>query len=550
MSGFEVAGLVLGILPILSEAGQAASGYIRNFQKAASKREFGASLGDFYEEFHWETYQLEETLRKIFEYSLPGTGTITARIHEDPTGLYWPKDKLIEDALSRFFNRPSEREIFERALKKVFELFLDITKEKTFRLGIGTSSTDRARMSQLMQEFEMDRRNGRLDAKFLQRYRFFEKEKNRVNCMKTLTKWNERLATIVKRRTPAKPSDTDQAVCVASPGRRDLRLLARKMFGAFSQCWKCSCPDEHQATAKFCLANCTRGLAATSKAPTNDIEFDLLMLVQSLRKDIDAAKWERFEATVVLRAKKLDGEGLKMICEAITNIPSMAFALSFPVEDLGQMQKVLHPTIRPEPPRYAEESPITLAQLLKEPRPSLIIRREIAMTLAYALLQLHDNPCAGSQWDKSNIQFFRTQDGYIDFKRPYIDTTFHQIRSACEPVDRHLFHKNLGILKLGILLIEVDSWKAIEEQRREVDMKDGVIPNVTDLFTALRILRDGMGECYEMYKKSVQACLEMSWVPAGEGVSLDDEGTRESVYKEIIEPLYNEYSFGSGSQFS
>lgn len=65
MSGFEVAGLVLAVLPFFIEAGKSYVDQARAFGQAVTPSNFDIELQEFYEEFYWDTFELQKNIEKI-----------------------------------------------------------------------------------------------------------------------------------------------------------------------------------------------------------------------------------------------------------------------------------------------------------------------------------------------------------------------------------------------------------------------------------------------------------------------------------------------------
>jgi hypothetical protein len=63
MSGFEVAGIVLAVLPLFVEAGK--SSHAAAAHGAASPAMRDEKLLGFYEEFWWETWELQKQVEKV-----------------------------------------------------------------------------------------------------------------------------------------------------------------------------------------------------------------------------------------------------------------------------------------------------------------------------------------------------------------------------------------------------------------------------------------------------------------------------------------------------
>jgi hypothetical protein len=168
--------------------------------------------------------------------------------------------------------------------------------------------------------------------------------------------------------------------------------------------------------------------------------------------------------------------------------------------------------------------------------PSLFKRRKLAKILAYSLFQLYESPWLSGQWDNDHLHFFFTDQGKLDLEHPFLSTSFDKFPSGSEPLNAHCFHPNLGILKLGILLIEVHKWQPIKAFQTPADLVNGKPTINTDMQVAERTLTM-LDDCYETYQGAIRGCIRADWAPAGSRVSLEDLDTWNAVYKDVIEPL-------------
>lgn len=137
------------------------------------------------------------------------------------------------------------------------------------------------------------------------------------------------------------------------------------------------------------------------------------------------------------------------------------------------------------------------------------------------------------------MRFFYKDDNDIDLLRPFISTSFEQFPPGSEPVDLDRFHRNPGLLRLGILLIEANCWAPLEKFYTEDDLDGGEPTPNTELLVARRVQRT-MDGCVATYMGAVSACLDVPWVPSGERVSLGDAETRSGMYTQILKPLEDE----------
>ncbi|RPA84495.1 hypothetical protein BJ508DRAFT_323411 [Ascobolus immersus RN42] len=187
----------------------------------------------------------------------------------------------------------------------------------------------------------------------------------------------------------------------------------------------------------------------------------------------------------------------------------------------------------------------TLETIFNKPRPTIAACRRLALFLAEALLLFCENVLPSKDWDKDCIQFVVDESGYPDLERPYIDIAFDKsLRAAEEDATLPPNTRNLGLSRLGILLIEVHQWRPITSYRQSTDHLQMVdLPDVAaDIATAKRLLETSLNNCTPSYKKCIEMCLTPPWAAMDE-LSLENESVREGIYEDIIVPLQMEIDF-------
>lgn len=105
------------------------------------------------------------------------------------------------------------------------------------------------------------------------------------------------------------------------------------------------------------------------------------------------------------------------------------------------------------------------------------------------------------------MRFFYKDDNDIDILRPFISTPFEQFPPGLEPVDLDHFHRNPGLLRLGILLIKVHCWAPLEDSYTQEDLNDDEPTPNTELLVVRRVQKT-MDGCIPTYTRAVSACLD------------------------------------------
>lgn len=238
-------------------------------------------------------------------------------------------------------------------------------------------------------------------------------------------------------------------------------------------------------------------------------------------------------------ACKYECVGLDRVCDALRE-GMTSHCLNFLIKDAGDEPTLWQLRPQPRQSKFHESVPaVSLQSLLYNSHHlPLIAKRKLAVILARSLLQLHEGLWLGEEWSKRHITFFYANSDTIDYQRPYVMTSFDDKDQAVP--DLSLFHRNPSILALGILLLEIHTGKPIEVYRNPEDLSNGTEVNAnTDWTVADRVVKS-LDDCSLGYKDAIQACLDTSWVPARQRVSLDDEFTRDGLYSEVVQPLEDE----------
>lgn len=203
--------------------------------------------------------------------------------------------------------------------------------------------------------------------------------------------------------------------------------------------------------------------------------------------------------------------------------------------------------LRPQPKRFLflETAPaVSLESLLTEKiHLPLVVKRRLALILAKSLLQFHEGLWHSREWSKEQINFFHKSADHLDYQRPYVTTRFDTPPSVSKVPDLSIHHRNVSILALGILLIEIHTGNSIEFYRSPQDLTNGHEVNVnTDWMVADRVVKS-LDDCSLGYRGAIQACLDTPWVAAGHKVDLEDSIVINGVYEDIIQPLEDELQY-------
>ncbi|RPA77463.1 hypothetical protein BJ508DRAFT_417067 [Ascobolus immersus RN42] len=588
MSGFEIVGIVLGALPIVCEIAGSSMDYYENTRRTFSfswknKDELNQMRYEFYQALAFETMVLENTLGAVFNKKLPGMSfkemelrLIAAEINDRSATM----DPQIMECLNTIFRTEGDRVLFVSVMKSVLKIVFELTKG--VGLEVPRKFKDYQKMGKVLIDFQT--RCTKSDWNFNERRKFINKLENREKLLKSLKKANKRLIRILDVRgnkVIEQAPDVSRSRLETKSPRADefhqlagldttrssdeatgqpsiqLRTLSSQIFGALRGLWSqhCHCSTEHEAG--ICLEIChPKGFVRHVESRETGIRMlvcrkrewkEVVVAIAPTRTDSHDTPTSG--ASTCNSALDLRSGHQRSICQTIKHCGKKPAAIHLQIECYGtNLHRLLQPELRTKQLKICEQVEssvdLSLGQLLENPdmasryKPERRTRLRIASILAHSVFHLYESPWSNTRWDKHHLTFFRTANGWPDYDRPYMNTSFDEesFYPAQEvPEDAELLHRKIGILKLAILLLELYAWKPIKELRKPEDGADGLLS--TDHAAALRLY-----ERYQLrlpeYFKSVAGCLNMPWrVDCGLAISLDDEVTRCGFYQEVIVPL-------------
>ena len=183
-------------------------------------------------------------------------------------------------------------------------------------------------------------------------------------------------------------------------------------------------------------------------------------------------------------------------------------------------------------------------------------RLQIAVALAWSMLQLNKTPWLKRQWRSSDIYFHYPYEDEVEgisllprssLTNPYLSWTpsageLEPTHETSPPKFKSHHIRNEPLVALGFVLVELCFAKTLDEMRIEEDND----PNdtITRLNTAHRLLDGVYDECGSRYGDVVQRCLLCLFDIRD--VSFDNEDFQEAVYDDVVTPLTNDLEDFSG----
>lgn len=166
----------------------------------------------------------------------------------------------------------------------------------------------------------------------------------------------------------------------------------------------------------------------------------------------------------------------------------------------------------------------------------------LQVMLANGLLHFYKGPWLLKVWNKTHICFYQAKSQTLpDLTRPYLSTECKPLEQGSEEEDVSFrIHPYPGILALGILLLEIELGRPIEDQRPSDS------PNNTDVFNvdadrtvAMEMLEECKNDSSIDFINAVDACLDDKTFTDefGRNASFDDPAFRQQIFELIVQPL-------------
>lgn len=136
MSGIEVVGLVLGVLPLCIHAWEWQSKSRFSFlQKALLRSHKKEAIAKFFQEFHWRTNELSRVLSNVLVENLNLPGNIRRTLKAGDVDS-WVRNPDVRQALLEFFGSRELLDVVLERLSLISQLFIQLLDDETLQLEI------------------------------------------------------------------------------------------------------------------------------------------------------------------------------------------------------------------------------------------------------------------------------------------------------------------------------------------------------------------------------------------------------------------------------
>ena len=259
----------------------------------------------------------------------------------------------------------------------------------------------------------------------------------------------------------------------------------------------------------------------------------------------DVALVER-SSTPIIKSMPIQIEDL---CTAIAALPTpQPIACIGYLTDNSNRQYGIYPLDSANDSEKSNPTVYSLRQILTEYKSNnwrlrLSDKLQVALDLAFSVLQLYKTPWLDEQWSDSDVYFVRHPDAPAAslYEHPFVyrKISASKIDQASDNIGRPAAYRvirNQTLFTLGILLIELCFENSIEDLQLPCDLDCSNTPGVA-WCTAQRLLDEKKLE-FKIgpgYQDIVRRCI---WCDFDQGKSnLDDRDLQRAVFEKVVVPL-------------
>ncbi|KAH8890591.1 hypothetical protein GQ53DRAFT_650168 [Thozetella sp. PMI_491] len=492
MSGFEIAGVVLGGLPIVI---QGLESYSKGLSKIQKWRKYDREVRILVRNLETERVKLENVCYMLLVGIVPASRV--EQMVQHPGGNLWRENKTQDKIRSRLHDSAA---VFEEALRDIDAAIREIQK-KIPSPGTKISTFKKTAFTLKRPFYEELLLTIRVD----------------IENLEKLTNQSIKLEPARRSRSQARLLKT-------------LREVSKSLDRAFQSSLMCTC--RHVVGMKLEQRPADRRVAFAAFQKQSIPMTTLIESTTSAQMDVQAAGVGAARLTQPAPAMNLCEKIRKSqeqpdnnyYGELIDHQQSGAMQYSYGVYLVSGLGNRTGPMLSlRDLLESLEDNPIS-------PFPYLD-RLRLAVILSYSVLQLHSTPWLPNMLTSRDI-FFAKHDGYPIFESPFI-LKDPQRDLGPSPPPKTPFMRNPALLSLGVLLVELIQGKTVDALRtpHERDMESTSSSLLVDFVTVQRLLpRIQMAS--SNYGTAVMQCTDGDFHRHDD--ALEDEDIREQIYSGVV----------------
>ncbi|KAL4911447.1 hypothetical protein BDW74DRAFT_142924 [Aspergillus multicolor] len=541
MSGIEVAGLLLGALPILFAAVDSSKNTIDRGKLLFRTRSYVKKLADA---LLLQQQILAETTRSLL---LASECSDVHLLEVDPAGYL--SQKSIQEDLSDYLG-PANARALNTTLNTSKEA---VQKIASFLSGLVPGANGCTDLHQIiMSNQDMDSRRPDLISRVKLVFGATELKATIREIDETTNALTRLLNVVISNRRAVGDISSRKATKLAKVFRR-VRGSANDLYHAIHRGLGASCHITHEA--KLMLED-RIGLPAPARGGCQEITFQLIFAADAGQGRIcheavvrvlaaDSQEHESFFAgpsqaprVTLVVPEATPGPAITLVddlCAAINAAGCMEPHVTFVLSSSAQFGTIAagRKTVTP----YLSSEAVSLSTLLLCNQQANLLtsalplkhRMLLALKLASNLLQLLQTHWLPSTWSKDVVFFLRPQQ-QVDCTRPFISLTLDRepIRTVAQ------VEPKLALLDLGILLLEIWHNRSLEFHFSLADNPVGYYERLT---WALKWLEDVDDPLPDLYDKAVSFCIAGVLNSEARTRGWDDPSLGDAVCANVVEPL-------------
>ncbi|KAF2630252.1 hypothetical protein BU25DRAFT_335018 [Macroventuria anomochaeta] len=571
MSGVEVAGLVLGCLPLLI---QGIESYNEGLDPIKSFMRWDKELPQCIRKLRNQHVHYSQTIRILLE---PITADVElAEMMTDPGSSQLWKDK--EMALKLQDRLQESYHAYQGTIADIER----ITKQIASKLDLDRAN-EQLKRNDLEALLAANPKKGIDKFEFKKRIRFGMSKKTvkalleELNdCNRELERFTEKSEKIETYRKAAKPSFVTRL--------QRIQGYAKNLHT--SLCWSCSCKDVHRTSlqleprgnlyasgmkisnsSKTCFtvsfSSVAAGTAASWKWQAADINIEeeedvgltsMSSLMPRMTKSVSFSSPPPYSISDPVANHSQSLQEVTDICASIQQLQPATSRIGLSLDARKKLRGVY---IIDTTEKLTPVSDVVSLEDLLERRPTVSGKRvklskkerySLAFTLASSVLYLNSTPWLTNQWAARDIQFHQTAaaSSFIDIEHPYLAPTAKDPLDSLTAKTKALSfqNKNTVLLALAVALLELYFGTTAEKyQETEHGACNPALHQNSWMLCAMahQWAEQSQDELSAAFLSAIRHCLRCFSDP---GVSLQDSEFLQAAAEGIVLPLQEElYQF-------
>ncbi|KAF2465073.1 uncharacterized protein BDR25DRAFT_295894 [Lindgomyces ingoldianus] len=525
MSGVEIAGLVLGAIPLVIAA---LKQYEDGLDSAMAFFKWNRELSVLIQALWYQHTSYVQSIKLLL--SPITTDEERQTMLEDSKNQLW-KSKSMSDALSDRLGDAYQ------AYMQTVSTIEEIVKSLAEKLDIqGSDEISQQGLEAIVLANPLSSQENGYTFHFKRRVNFTMSRKKVRRLLEELKSCNLRLDSFANKAEKLKePYRTETRLKFAAP-LGVIENNATKLYNILCRTW-CASHDSHRAgllLERRLVENENHGVGGRVQLSGREDAKPVVKIIAPSPAPSLSITQSPYEDLSRLQV-------VTDICATI-QAPSHPW-IGFCLDSDGYLRGA-YPTESRSPVHTQNE--VTLQDLFQEQHIiSKLDQYNLSVTLSSSLLQLSQTPWLCRNWSKTDIVFLRTVDASglsVSIRHPYLKKEHRWGDQEWTERDAHSMNDCSKLLGLGVLLVEITSGRSIESMRLREDLgPNGYANEVTDLQVARRWLLEqkNSGNLTLGFESAISHCLKSYVDPTSRLRSEDFRGT---VKNEVLAPLRREMS--------